>query len=152
MWDGTLEFPAGDEPQKANGDTLTASYLVARETACRSTCRSVRAIERFIVPDGKILARQMQRSSALVRAEADGTHGDKLPKTGVSAFFGTGSNTAGSDGAEAGRDEYAAGLERLTNELINIVVLAGQDAETMGAVLVGTPECDRSKPITNGSA
>ena len=137
VWDGTLEFPAGDAPQQANGDTLTASYLVAQGNCVQVNLSFGAAIERYIVPDGKILARQMQRSSALVRAEADGTHGDKLPKTGVSAFFGTGSNTAGSNGAEAGRDEYAAGLERLTNELINIVVLAGQDAETMGAVLVG---------------
>jgi hypothetical protein len=60
-----------------------------------------------------------------------------LPKSGDPAYFGTGSNTPGNNGAQAEADEYAAGLESLANELINIVVLAGQDAQTMGSVLQG---------------
>jgi Phage tail sheath protein subtilisin-like domain/Phage tail sheath C-terminal domain len=137
VWDGSLDFPAGEEPQQANGDMLVASYLVARENCAQVSLTYGTTIERFIVPDGRILAQRLHESSTLATAVADATHGDKLPKTGVDAYFGTGANTPGSNGAEAGREEYIAGLETLANELINIVVLAGQDAETMGSVLLG---------------
>nr|WP_238362810.1 phage tail sheath subtilisin-like domain-containing protein [Actinopolymorpha pittospori] len=49
--------------------------------------------------------------------------------------MGSGSNVHGADGANAGRDEYAAGLAALENQLVNIVVLAGQHATTHGDVL-----------------
>jgi hypothetical protein len=137
VWDGSLEFAAGEEPRQANGDALIASYLVARENCVQVSLSFGTTVERLIVPDGRTLARRLQRSSRLVSAEADGSHGDKLPRTGVTAYFGTGANTPGSNGAEAGRDDYAAGLDALANQLINIVVLAGQDAETMGSVLLG---------------
>jgi Phage tail sheath C-terminal domain/Phage tail sheath protein subtilisin-like domain len=94
-------------------------------------------IERYTVPDGNLLAWQVNRSSSLVSAEADDGNGGNLPRTGVDAYFGTGVNVAGSNGAEAGRDEYALGLEALADRLINIVVLAGQDAGTMGTALLG---------------
>ncbi len=68
---------------------------------------------------------------------SDGTHGSDKPKDGLSAYFGTGSNTPGNNGADAGRDEYEAGLESIANMLINIVVLAGQDVKQMGSVLEG---------------
>jgi hypothetical protein len=64
-------------------------------------------------------------------------HGRAVPAGGVDAYFGTGSNTPGGNGADAGHDEYEAGLEQFANELINIVVLAGQDANGAGALLLG---------------
>jgi hypothetical protein len=137
VWDGSLEFSGTEAPQQANGDTLTAAYVVARENCVQVSLNYNTVIERFIVPDGRIIAQRIDQSSTLVTAVADETHGDKLPKAGEAAYFGTGANTPGSNGAEAGRDEYAAGLETLENELINIVVLAGQDAETMSSVLLG---------------
>jgi hypothetical protein len=84
-----------------------------------------------------LLAQRINRISALVSAEADETSGGNRPLTGVKGFFGTGANEPGNNGADAGREQYAAGLEKLANRLANIVVLAGQDAETMGSTLVG---------------
>lgn len=43
----------------------------------------------------------------------------------------------GNNGADAGRDEYAVGLESIANMLVNIVLLAGQDVQQMGSVLEG---------------
>jgi hypothetical protein len=136
-WDGTLDFATGEAPEPADGDTLTASYVVDRRNCAQVTLRSGIVTERFNVPDGRLLAQAVSRSSTLVTGEPDDAHGGALPRRDVDAYFGSGSNTPGSNGAEAGPDEHAAGLERLANETVNIVVLAGQDAETMGAVLVG---------------
>jgi hypothetical protein len=149
VWDGSLTFAAGEEPRQADGDTLVASYRVARESCVQVTLTFGPTAERFIAPDGRTLVSLLQASSTLVTGDADATHGDKRPKPGVDAYFGTGSNTPGNSGADAGRDEYAAGLETLANELINIVVLAGQEAESMGSVLLGhlnaTAQTDRER-------
>jgi hypothetical protein len=72
-----------------------------------------------------------------VTATPDATHGHALPAAPVDAYFGTGTNTPGADGADASPDDYAAALDALSNELVNIVVLAGQDATTMGSRLLG---------------
>jgi hypothetical protein len=87
------------------------------------------------VPDGNLLAQLVNARSSLALATADASNGGDLPAAGVQGFFGTGSNTPGSNGADAGATEYTAGLESISNQLINIVVLAGQDAGAMGAVL-----------------
>ena len=81
------------------------------------------------------MAQRIQEGSALIAGESDKTHGANRPKADVAAYFGTGSNTPGSNGAEAGPDDYKAALESIENELVNIVVLAGQDAQIMGSVL-----------------
>jgi hypothetical protein len=136
-WDGTLDFAEGEAPQEAEDDTLIASYLIAPESCAQVTLTYGPVVERYTVPDGNLLASQINRSSALVSAEADETNGGNRPQTGINAYFGTGVNVPGSNGAEAGRDEYTLGLEALADRLINIVVLAGQDAETMGSALLG---------------
>lgn len=136
VWNGDLDFPAGETPSPVNGDVLTANYLVEPEDCALVTLVCGQEKEAYTVPDGKILAAQLS-VSRLAKAAVDATHGDKRPKDGVSAYFGTGSNTRGANGAEASEDEYRAGLETLSNMLINIVVLAGQDADAMGSVLVG---------------
>jgi hypothetical protein len=136
-WNGNLDFATDEAPQEEAGDTLVASYLIEPEACVQVTLSHGTTVERYIVPDGSLLARHVNRSSSLVSGEADATHGDNRPQTGINAYFGTGTNTPGSNGAEAGEEEYALGLEALATTLVNIVVLAGQDAETAGSALVG---------------
>lgn len=137
VWDGSLDFATGEAPQQDAGDTLVASYLIEPEACVQATLTYGATVERHTVPDGDLLARQVNRSSTLASAAADATDGGRRPRTGINAYFGTGVNVPGSNGAEAGRDEYGSGLEALANMLVNIVVLAGQDARTMGSVLLG---------------
>jgi hypothetical protein len=137
-WDGTLDYPEDEAPDEQDGDTLTAAYLVDQASAVAVTLRYGTAVESYVVPAGRVLADMINASPAsLVVAEADDTNGGKLPRTGIDAYIGTGSNTPGGNGAEAARDEYRTGLEALSNRLINIVVLAGQDSKAMGALLEG---------------
>lgn len=136
-WDGSLDYAAGEAPEAGNGDELTASYLVDRAACVQVTLVYEAITETYNVPDGRLLAQRINQSSALATAEADETNGNQRPDSGLAAFFGTGSNVPGSNGADAGRDEYTIGLESLANQLINIVVLAGQDAAAMGSLLEG---------------
>ena len=136
-WDGTLTFAAGEAPNQANGDRLIASYLVDRAKCALVTLNSDLVREAYGAPDGRMLVELINNRSTLVDAAVDVTHGSDRLKEGVSAYFGTGSNTPGNNGADAGRDEYSAGLESISNMLINIVVLAGQDVKQMGSVLEG---------------
>ena len=133
---GSLTFATGEEPDPSQGDRLLASYLVDKDSCVQVTLTFDPLRESYKVPDGNYLTILIQRQkSELVTATADDTNGNKKPQSNVSAYFGTGSNTPGSSGAEAGAAEYAAGLETLADRLINIVVLAGQDAGAMGSVL-----------------
>lgn len=134
-WDGALQFATGDGPQQANGDQLTASYLVDKSAAVRVTLRNGATTERYTVPDGRVLAQLINDGSSLATALAAQNQEGVQPAL-VDAYFGTGSNTSGNNGADAGPDDYAAALELLSTELVNLVVLAGQDAETMGSVLL----------------
>lgn len=136
-WDGTITFAAGEAPNQADGDRLVASYLVDRARCVLVTLNYEAARETYIAPDGRLLVELINNGSTLVTALVDATHGSDKPQDGLSAFFGTGSNTPGNNGADAGRDEYTAGLESIANMLINIVVLAGQDVQQMGSVLEG---------------
>ncbi|UBF27089.1 phage tail sheath subtilisin-like domain-containing protein [Kovacikia minuta CCNUW1] len=137
-WDGSLTFAPGEAPSQENGDRLVASYLVDRSAVAQVSLSHGVITERYTVPDGKSLVQQLA-ASQLVTATVNSTHGGNRLQTNpaVSAFFGSGSNQPGNNGADAGSDEYTAGLESLANQLINIVVLAGQDAKTMGSVLLG---------------
>lgn len=156
-WDGTLQFAPGQAPRAAEGDTLTASYVVNRSKCISVSLTFGTTVERYIVPDAVLLAKMVNDSSLLATATPDATHGSKLPQVLDSAsYFGTGSNTPGSNGADAGRDEYDAGLQALSNMLVNIVVLAGQDAAQMGDVLKGhlkqTEETDHERIGVIGAA
>jgi hypothetical protein len=134
-WDGSLQFAAGEAPNAADGDTLLASYVVDREHCVQVILEYETDREVYIAPDGNLLAQLVNARSSLAVAAADASNGGDPPAAGVQGFFGTGSNTPGSNGADAGAAEYAAGLESISNQLINIVVLAGQDAGSMGSVL-----------------
>jgi len=137
-WDGSLDFAPGEAPQETDGDRLELSYLVDRASSVQVGLRYATTVESYTVPAGTVLAALVNASPvSLVTAVADPAHGQALPRAGVDAYFGTGSNTPGGNGAEAGHDEYEIGLEQLENELINIVVLAGQDADSGGTLLLG---------------
>ena len=156
QWDGILTFASGEAPVEADGDRLTASYVVDRTACARVSLTSGATVERYIVPDGRTLADLINPSSTLATAVADPTNGGKLPATGVASYFGTGSSVSGNNGADADGDAYAAGLEALSNMLINIVVLAGQDASSVGDKLLGhlnrTAETDLERIGVIGAA
>ncbi|ASC72334.1 uncharacterized protein XM38_032910 [Halomicronema hongdechloris C2206] len=133
--DGSLIFATGEAPDAANGDRLLASYLVDQASCVQVNLDISPLSESYTVPDGNYLATLVNQTSLLVDTTPNATAGGNLPQVGVNAYFGTGSNTPGSNGAEAAATEYGEGLAVLADELINIVVLAGQDAEAMGSVL-----------------
>jgi len=136
VWNGNLDFHSGEAPRAVSGDVLTANYLVEAADSVQLTLTWGQLKESYVVPDGRTLA-TLAASSSLVTAVADSVHGGAKPATGITAYFGTGSNVGGASGADAGQDEYAAGLDSISNMTVNIVVLAGQDAQGMGSVLVG---------------
>ncbi len=135
VWNGNIDFHTGEAPRAASGDVLTANYLVEAADCVQVTLNWGTVKESYVVPDGKTLA-ALAAGSRLITAVADATYGGAKPATSVAAYFGTGSNVGGSDGADAGQDEYGAGLDALSNMMINIVVLAGQDSKAMGSVLL----------------
>ena len=137
-WDGHLEYAPNQAPVIEDGDELLADYLVDRRNCVEVSLGYRDTVERYIVPDGRVLAERVNASSVLANAEADDARGGSLPSVGVSAYFGKGNNNPpGGNGADAGSEEYVAGLETIANQLVNIVVLAGQDAAAMGSDLVG---------------
>jgi hypothetical protein len=148
VWDGTLAFATGEAPNQANGDTLTATYLIDREKCVRVSLISGTTVERYTTPDGRQLEVVMARSSLATAAADGGTNGTRKPAN-IESFFGTGSNRAGNNGASATGDDYAGGLEKIAEMIVNIVVLAGQNASTMGDKLLGhlnsTAETDHER-------
>jgi hypothetical protein len=134
VWNGNLDFHTGEAPR--TGDVLTANYLVEAADSVQVILSWGTVKESYVVPDGKTLT-TLAAGSRLVTVAADATHEGAKPATGVTAYFGTGSNVGGADGADAGEDEYTAGLEAISNMVVNIVVLAGQNSNGMGSVLLG---------------
>src|SRR5205807_3715024 len=61
------------------------------------------AREAYTVCDGKVLAAQLA-ASRLVTGTADASFGSAKPATGNGAYFGTGSNPRGANGADAGSE------------------------------------------------
>lgn len=135
VWNGNLDFAAGEGPRALAADVLVASYSVEAADCVQVTLAWGQRKESYTVPDGNMLA-ALAAGSSLVSVAPDATWGGARPASGVAAYFGTGSNLGGADGADAGQDEYAAGLNAISNQLVNIVVLAGQDAAGMGSVLI----------------
>jgi len=107
VWNGNLDFHTGEAPRAASSDVLTANYLVEAADSVQVTLSGGQVKETFVVPDGKTLA-ALAAGSSLVSVAADAANGGAKPATGVTAFFGTGSNVGGANGADAGQDEYGA--------------------------------------------
>ncbi|MGW5361444.1 phage tail sheath subtilisin-like domain-containing protein [Actinopolymorpha pittospori] len=133
-WSGDLDFADGEAP--VQGDTVEVTYLLDRDSCVQVTLTNAGTVERFVGPDADFLSARVNAASQLVSAEPDDLLGNQRP-VNDEGLMGTGSNAHGADGANAGRDDYAAGLAALENQLVNIVVLAGQHATTHGDVLAG---------------
>jgi hypothetical protein len=126
---GALTFANGEEP--AVGDTVIATYVVDRIACALVKLAYGENVERYVVPSGAVLARLINESSQLVEATANASNGHKLPERGFESFMSGGSN-----GADASVNDYAGGLDCLSNMLINVVHLAGQNVATMGDTLL----------------
>ena len=135
-WNGQLEFASGEAPDQAAGDLLDATYLVDRASCVSLSVASGATREPYIAPDAVQLSARVNAGSRIVTAGADGVHGGGRPAA-VQAALGDPGNTHGASGADAGNDEYGQGLVAIENMLVNIVVLAGQHAQTSGALLAG---------------
>lgn len=123
--DGTLTFSKDETPIK--GDKLISTYDVDKTGCSRVTITLGSSAERYTVTDGRNLVQQLKRSTLVV--PSGGTAGK--PQINLDAYLGSGTNTAGNDGADAIPDDYVNALDTLSDQLVNIVVLAGQDANTM---------------------
>lgn len=135
-WNGTLDFAAGEGPEQAAGDRLEATYVVSRSSCVAVSLSLAGRRERYVAPDATVLAARIAGASRFVDAVPDEQRGNGRPAP-MQAAMGSGSNRRGSNGADATRDDYAAGLETLSNRTVNIVVLAGQHAHDVGDVLAG---------------
>ena len=108
-------------------DRVTASYLVDETSASTVSLRHGRTEERYTVVDGNALVAALGARSSLVTGAALANAGQRLAETSAPAAFGTGSNQDGTNGANAGADEYEEGLRELLNEDAHIILAAGQD-------------------------
>jgi hypothetical protein len=120
---GGLTFLPAVAP--AGNDRVTATYAVKKDNAVKVTLRLGTAEEVYTVVNGEDLAADINAQSSWAEAKADATNGDELATKSSSAdsfvaFKG------GTNGEGTGAD-YAAGLEALINEDVQIVVAAGQD-------------------------
>ncbi len=161
---GKLKFTtlAGYAPVAA--DTIVARYEVPKSDSRRVelTYQDQAITESYTVADASHLAEQVNAGSELVKSEkkADETgYYDKLPKNITDELFGTDldGHDAGDDGQAATADKYKTSLEKLENEPVNIVFLAGQDNSKASMVtqLVGhletTAEIKRERIALIGS-
>lgn len=84
--------------------------------------------ESYEVQDAGDLAEQVNKKSALVKAaELNDANKVKLPDNVDKGKF-----DGGKDGANATKDDYQRSLILLENEIVNIVLLAGQDVSKNG--------------------
>jgi hypothetical protein len=141
---GVLTFTTLASHAPTVNDTLVARYEVPAANARRVELGYQGFKERYIVADAAHLAEQINRRSTLISAtthEAD--FYDKLPViTAGKLRFGSNDaegHTAGSNGEAATATDYQNSLTKLEDPIVNILLLAGQDATNAGMVsaLVG---------------
>ncbi len=128
---GALTFFAGEAP--AAGDKLFASYVVPMVNSRKVSIRAASVTESYTVADGAHLVQLVNDAdagSALVKAVA-GANPEELPKKHNTADdfreFGKGTDTSGSNGADAADSDHALGLEQLLNENAHLMLAAGLD-------------------------
>lgn len=137
---GQLTFTTLASHKPVAADTLVARYEVPIANSAKVELFYKETKEAYTVADASHLAEQVNSRSTLVSADPASETGffNSLPADtgGVKVLFGTGlnGNTAGSNGANASPTDYQTSLAKLENELVNIVVLAGQ-AATNGQVV-----------------
>jgi hypothetical protein len=147
---GEMFFSAADPALEA-GDRVTATFVVPALSARKVTLRLGSATETYVVADGRHLAQLLNPvngggGSALARGES-GTSAvpDVFATPQTFRLFATG--TPGTDGANAGDDDYKAGLELLLAEEAHIIVAAGRDENIAPEMLehVQNASTDRMK-------
>jgi hypothetical protein len=147
-------FFSGADPALEAGDRVTATFVVPADDARKVTLRLGSVTETYVVADGRHLARLLNPvngagGSALVRGDLAGATPGAVPDPFASPqtfrLFATG--TPGTDGANAGDDDYKAGLERLLAEDAHIIVAAGRDESIAPELLehVQNASTDRMK-------
>ena len=159
---GALTFTtlAGFTPVAA--DTIVANYQVPAANSRKVELTYGAAKETYTIADASHLAEQVNRRSGLVFTAQDDEHDflNALPdNTNGPKLFGTGldGHTAGSNGEAATAEDYRDALALLENELVNIVLLAGQSASntSMVSTLMGhintTAEIRRERIAVIGS-
>lgn len=104
------------------GNNITARIEAGDDATHRKvTIKSGAVEEVYTVTSGTDLVGQITDNSALVTATVDADEGN-LPALLAAAVPFAG----GVDGADATQQQYAAGLEKLTNQNAHIIVAAGQ--------------------------
>ena len=153
---GALTF-GGTQPIAA--DTIFASYEVPASNSRKVEVSYTQLLETYTIADTAHLAEQIVANSALLAVDEDDTSDVAFmnvlpaltPEEGL-LFSG------GSDGANADADDYKDSLELLENEIVNIVLLAGQDDSNaqMRTALLGhintTNQIQRERMAIMGSA
>ncbi|MFL5539933.1 MAG: phage tail sheath subtilisin-like domain-containing protein [Longimicrobiaceae bacterium] len=130
---GHVFFSAADAAVAA-GDRMSATFVVPQGDARQVTLRWGSVTETYVVADGRHLAQLLNPvnnagGSSLARGDIGaGTTPAALPDSFASptTFRLFASGTPGTDGADAGDLDYAAGLELLLAEEAHIIVAAGQ--------------------------
>ncbi len=130
-----VAFFAADAPGAAD-DVVTVSYAVPAASSAKVTLKLGTTKEVYVIANGNDLARDINARSTLATATADGTNGIELPTAFANAndyrLFGSGTNTRGNNGADAGQDNYKKGLDLLMNVSAHIIVAAGQSNDVIG--------------------
>ncbi|WP_324651578.1 phage tail sheath C-terminal domain-containing protein [Georgenia sp. H159] len=123
--DGALTF-GGTAP--GGGDTIVATYMVDRSAAVKVTVKHGLAVEEeYNVVSGDDLIDDLEADSALVTATA-GTSAGEVPSTLDATPL-----TGGANGADDPTGTlHATGLDALLGVDAHIIVVAGQDAGTIG--------------------
>lgn len=135
---GELTFAAGEAPVAA--DILYASYVVPKNNSRKVSIRFGAVTEVYTVADGQHLVDQVndQNSPSALVTGAAGPNPGERPKKYAAADdfreFGKGTDTPGSNGADASASDYKLGLDQLLNEDAQIILAAGQDDTVIAAV------------------
>lgn len=129
---GALTFTTLTDFEPGATDTIIAKYEVPAAKSKKVELIYQMIKEAYIVADASHLAEQASKVSKLVSAAAgaESSFINKLPvNTEGEMLFGTGleGHTAGSNGENASATDYKSSLAKLESDIINIVLLAGQD-------------------------
>lgn len=161
---GGLTFTTLEGFDPIAADTILATYEVPAANSRKVELSDSTLKETYTIADASHLATLVNRSSNLVFADSESETAffNQLPRnTSASGErFGTGlsGHTAGNDGESASPADYKNSLAKLETDIINIVVLAGQDDSNSQMVtnLVGhlntTAEIKRERIAVIGSS
>ncbi len=159
---GALTFTTLTGFAPVAADTIVASYQVPAANSRKVELVYAAAKETYTIADASHLAEQVNTRSRLVFTDEDDETAffNTLPDdTNGSKLFGTGldGHSAGADGETASANDYKNSLALLENEIVNIVLLAGQHASNaqMVTALLGhintTAEIRRERIAVIGS-